>query len=453
MNLNKKRELIISGNMYKAIISLALPIMINNFIQTLYNLVDGVFISSLGSVEFAATSFVSTINHLLVTIGLGFSVAGISILSQLIGSKEYEKANKYASQLLVFSTLIGVVLAFIGFFTTEHLLKFMQIEEDLIYFGNLYLRITILDLPFMFMFAFFNAIMSSQGNTVLPTVLSGISAITNIILDPILMFTFDMGVAGAAWATVISKMLLGVGGMIILLNSDKSMIKPDFKNFRFNKDIIINSMKVAIPSTVGQSGAAFGFLALNFFVVSYSTATMAAYSLVNRVVSLVVQPSMGIGTSIVAIVGQNLGASNISRARECFKKACVLTSLVGIFGFFIILFFRVPIVNFFMQSKDDLAVIDQGIDYLLIISVSLPMLGIFSAFQGLFQGSGKTKYSMFMEIARLWFTRIPMILLFKYFTDFEEIGIWISMSLSNWFVCIYGYYVYRKELWVNRLVN
>jgi len=114
MDLKKRQESILRGNMYKTIFALSFPIMINNLIQTLYNLIDGLWISKIGSVEFAATSFVWPLNFLFISLGMGLSVAGTSILSQLLGAGEHEKANKYASQLIVLAILSGIVLAGVG---------------------------------------------------------------------------------------------------------------------------------------------------------------------------------------------------------------------------------------------------------------------------------------------------------------------------------------------------
>jgi putative MATE family efflux protein len=281
-------------------------------------------------------------------------------------------------------------------------------------------------------------------------VLGAVSSVLNAVLDPIFIFNFNMGVGGAAIATVISKALLAAACGIYLLKGN-SVIKPDFKNFRFNKEIIEKSLRIAIPSAAGQSGSAIGFAFLNIFIVSYGTSTMAAYGMVNRITSLVSQPASGISTAIISIVGQNIGAQNIKRAKESFKKSILLTSSIGIAGCIVLIIFRTGIINFFMQSKDDMEVIRQGIIYLVYISFSMPLMGIFSSFQGLFQGAGQTKQAMIMEIARLWFVRLPMILFFKHFTGIGSEGIWFSMSFSNLIICIYGYIIYKKGSWMNNL--
>ncbi|NMR86003.1 MATE family efflux transporter, partial [Vibrio parahaemolyticus] len=118
-----------------------------------------------------------------------------------------------------------------------------------------------------------------------------------------------------------------------------------------------------------------------------------------------------------------------------------------------LLIFDYEIISLFMQSKDDPSVIELSVNYLRYISWSMPLMGIFSVLQGLFQGSGKTKYSMTMEIGRLWFVRLPMILIFKNFTTWGASGIWFSMSFSNLIVCLYGFYIYSKGSWKKSVIN
>ncbi|MBU5591149.1 MATE family efflux transporter [Clostridium sp. MSJ-4] len=451
MNSKEKRNLILNGDLYKVIITLSLPIMINNLIQTLYNLADGVWVSKIGSVQFAATSFVWPVNFLFISIGIGLSIAGTSILSQLVGASKYEEANKYSSQLIVISLICSIAFAILGYIISPFVIRLMGGTGELGVYSNIYLRITFLDMPFMFLFFSFNSIMNSQGNTLMPTILSGISAILNVVLDPIFIFTFDMGIAGAAIATLISKALLALVGMVILMRSS-AIIKPSFKNFKFDKEIINKIVKVALPSSIGQSGSALGFMVLNGFIASYGTATIAAFGMVNRITSLIMQPAMGVGAALTSIVGQNLGSNQIDRVKEAFKKSLKLTISFSVIGCIILLWQSDAIINFFIQSRDDGEVIVQGINYLKYIAVSTPLMGIFSVFQGIFQGSGHTKYSMAMEIGRLWFVRLPMILIFKYFTNIGPSGIWFSMSFSNLIVCLYGLLIYRRDNWQRKVI-
>lgn len=447
-----KRNLILNGNMYEVLITLSIPIMINNLIQTLYNLADGIWVSKISSIHFAATAFVWPVNFLFISLGTGVSIAGTSLLSQLIGASDFEEANKYASHIVAISLISSVIFAIIGYLITPAVVYLMGATGDLAEYSNIYLKITFLDLPFMFLFFNYNSIMNSQGNTVAPMILGGISALLNVILDPIFIFTLNMGIAGAAYATLLSRALLAIWGLYLLMRPS-SLIKPSLKKFKFDKSISIKILKVALPSSIGQSGASLGFIVLNSFIASYGTATMAAFGMVNRITALIMQPGMGIGAALTSIVGQNLGSGQMKRVKEAFNKAIYLTVSFSTIGCIALILFDNSIINFFIQSKDDPSVISQGIVYLWYVSISMPLMGIFSVFQGVFQGSGHTKYSMSMEIGRLWFVRLPMILLFKYFTSIGPTGIWFSMSFSNLIVCLYGYWIYKNGNWQERIID
>ena len=452
MKKQDKTELILNGSIYRVLLTLSIPIIINSIIQTLYNLVDGVYVGMISTVHFAATAFVWPVNFLFISLGIGLSIAGTSLISQLVGRGDIEKAEEYASQLMAITFLSSIVFTVVGYMISPHIIRLMGATGDFAEYANTYLRITFLDLPFMFLYFNINSIMNSQGNTVTPTILSGLSAIINIILDPIFIFTFGWGIAGAAWATVISRAVLAVLGFVMLFK-ESNKIKPNFKEFKFNKQIIQEVIEVGVPSTIGQSGAALGFIVLNGFIASYGTATLAAFGMVNRITSLIMQPSMGIGSALTAIIGQNMGADQIDRVKESFQKALKLTISIGVAGAIFLVLFDDGIINFFIQSKDDPSVIPLSITYLFYTSLSMPLMGIFSVLQGIFQGTGHTKYSMAMEIGRLWLVRLPMILIFKHFTNVGSTGIWFSMSFSNLVVCIYGYLMYRRNKWQTKIIK
>lgn len=449
---NDRREMILSGSMYRTILILSFPIMINNLIQTIYNLVDGIWVSKISSVHFAATAFVFPINFFFISFGMGLSIAGTSILSQLIGGNKIDEAKEYSSQLIAITIISSILFAIIGYILSPTVIKLMGGTGVFAEYANTYLRIMFFEIPFMFLFFNINSMMNAQGDTITPMLLSGGSALINVILDPIFIFTLNWGIAGAAWATVLSKALLAFVGIGIIFGK-KNKIRPSFTNFRFDMEKIKKIIEVGLPISFGQTGASLGFIILNGFIASYGTATLAAFAMVNRITSLVMQPAMGMGAALTAIVGQNIGADQVKRAKEAFQKAFRLSLIIGVVGCAFLLIFDSEIINFFIQSEDDPSVIQLGLTYLGYISLSMPLMGMFSVFTGLFQGSGHTKYSMAMEIGRLWLVRIPMILIFKRFTDMGSTGIWFSMSFSNLIVCIYGYIMYRKNTWQEKVVK
>ena len=305
---------LLEGNLYRTILRLSLPIMVNNFIQTLYNLVDSLWLGRVGSDELAAVSFVWPINSLFIAVGMGLSIAGISLMSQHLGADEREEANRYATQLTAVAVLSGVVFGLIGSALSEPFVRLMGAQGDMMEYSAAYLHIQFLDTPFMFFYYIFNAIMNAQGNTLTPTLISGVSALMNMVLDPLFIFVFHMDVEGAALATVLSKVTMALAGAYVLWRNH-GVISLDFHHFRFDKERISRCMKVALPSIIGQSGSSFGFIVLNSFIVSYGTATMAAFGMVNKIFDLVNQPFSSVAGSLTAIVGQNIGANNLQRAK------------------------------------------------------------------------------------------------------------------------------------------
>jgi len=245
-----KSELIQNGDMYKVLLTLSIPIMINSIIQTLYNLVDGIWVSKISSVHFAATSFVWPINFLFVALGIGLSIAGTSLLSQLLGAGKLKEAREYTTQLMISSFSLSIVFMIVGVITSPYIIKLMGGEGDFANLANIYLRISFLDLPFMFLYFNINSMMNAQGNTVTPTILSAISALINVVLDPVFIFTFNMGIAGAAWATVISRVVLALFGVRFIFKEGNDL-KPDFRGFKFDKHILKEIVRVGLPASIG----------------------------------------------------------------------------------------------------------------------------------------------------------------------------------------------------------
>lgn len=447
-----RKELILKGNIYKAIAVISIPLMVNNFIHTLYNLADGFFVArGVGPVEFAATSFVSPVIMFFNALGQGIAVAGTTILSQLVGASKYEEANKYASQLFVISLIFSLCFTILGYWISPYIIGWMGGTSDLAYYSNIYLRICILGFPFIFISFVFNSILTSQGYTMISTTLSAISALINVILDPIFIFVFNQGLAGAAIATVISQSILVIGGLYVI-RKYSTKIRPSFRNFYFDFTKLGRIGKVALPASVGQTGSSLGFMVLNSFIASYGTATLAGFALGNKITNLVMQPPMGIGMGLTTIIGQNFGADQMDRVEEAFKKAMKISAIFGLFGTFILFFFNGPLVRGFLGSNQDIETVSESITYLKYIAFAMPFMGFFSIFHGLFQGSGHTKYSMAMGIGRLWALRLPLIYIFKNFTNLGSTGIWIAMTLSNFLVCVYGYIVYKTDRWKEKVI-
>lgn len=451
MNDNKQREKILYGNIPKVLLSLALPIMLGNALQTIYQLVDMFWISRLsyGDHAVAAVNFVWPAIFVTVAFGIGMNIAGTSIISQFIGLNKEREARKVAGQLIVFSFFFSLALGIAGSIFGKSFLILLGAQGSILEYGWEFLRIIFLGMPTMFVFFAFQAIKQGQGDTVTPMILAGGSIVLNIILDPIFMFTLHMGVAGAAWATVVSRALSSLAGLYLLFLTSNGL-RPGLSDLRFNALVFKKIIRVGLPSAFGQSIEGMGFMLLNVFVLGFGSYTMAAFGIGNKINSLVLMPAMGIGMALATVVGQNLGADQIDRATQAVKESMKLSvSILGIGG--LTLFFLAPYVVGIFTSEAQ--VLSQGIFYLRLISLTIPLMGVFQSFVGTFQGSGHTLTAMLITSGRLWGLRIPLIILLTHITTLEEKSIWISMSTSNLIICIIAFAVFLTGHWKQKIVQ
>lgn len=454
----ERSEMILHGNIYKIIAIISIPIILNNFIQQLYSLADAFWLGKLGTAEFASTSFTWPVVFLFNSIGIGLSIASISLISQLLGKKDFPLAQKYADTLINISLLFSIIFMLLGYFSADSIVNLMGATGDLAKYSIIYLKYSYLGIPFIFLYYIYSSILSAQGKNVIPTMISTTCVILNMILNPIFIFDtipftsisgLGLGVKGAAIATVITQGIMCIVGFIHLrFNHDKIKLNLQSLIFiKWKKCILKKIYHIALPSIIGQIGTAIGFIIMNSFIQSYGTETVAAYGMVNRISGLLNIPPGGIGTAITSIIGQNIGNNNIKRVKETFKKASIIVIIMSIIIAFISFIFRYEILSFFINAPKDSELMIQANSYMFYTLITLVMLNMFFVYQGLFQGSGNSKYSMAIDMTRLWIIRLPLILFFKYYTGYGATGIWLAMSISNVLVTIIAHLIYLNGTW------
>jgi len=449
MDFVKKRELILRGNIKKLIITLSLPIMFNNLIQTIYNLTDTYFIGKLPGNKIASISFVWPIIFFLMAFGIGISMAGTGIISQYLGSNQEDKAMKVSGQIISFSVIFSIIVGIMGSLASYKIIETMGATGDLLKYAHEYLNVMFLGMPTMFIMFAYTSIKRGEGDTVKPMIITLFSVVLNIILDPIFMFTLGLGVRGAAYATILSRGIFGVYALYTLFKPHNAL-QLKINDLKFDKELLTKLIRVGMPASIGQSTAALGFAVLNIFIVSFGEVTLTAFTLGNRVTSLIMMPAMGIGNALSPIVGQNLGADQVSRAKKCIKSSVIMSTIFLVIGGAIILYFSDQVLRIFTSNSE---ILEQGVPYLRLITLSIPLMGYFQILNGIFQGSGHTKFAMVLMIGRLWLIRIPLIVLSKNFTNLGYNGIWYSMVLSNLITVLVGYAIYKSGKWETKVIK
>ncbi len=441
----KKQHLILKDpNIYKGLLLLSIPLMLNNLIKTLHDVIDMFFVSEIPGFSTEAINSISLtfpVFFTYISLGVGLSAAGTALISQHLGSGQKEKAKHFSGNLITISLIVGILLMVTSFFVAEPIMRLMGTKDFVLENSVKYLKIRAFELPFVFIFFAFTAIRQSSGDTLTPVIYGVITVIVNIILSPILISTFGFGVSGAAIATLIANVVV-VPFIIYQLFNSQNGIRIDKKSLILDPDVAHKIFTYAIPASLGQSISSVGFIIMNTIIVTYGDPTVAAFSVGNRINSIILHPVMAIGGVLAAYLGQNIGNQNPERAREAFRKAMVLSAGLMALGSFAVIWFREPLLSIFI--KDDPIALNLGIEYMFYLLIGLPLMGIFQTFVGTFNGTGNTKFTFAFTIARLWLLRIPAILIFKYLTDIGSSGIWYAMLISNIVIIIPGIYFYRQ---------
>ena len=447
---DKKREMILGGDMRKVIIKLALPLMLSNLIQTVYSITDTYFVSGLGDTEVAAIGFVWNLVFLVISLGLGLSVAGRSMISQYVGAHDEKSARQAEGQLMSFMSVIGLGFSILCYIIAPYILKLMGADGALYDYSLSYMRIIMLGMPFTYLYFAFNSIKNARGDMITPMIISAVSVAINIILDPICIFDwgFGWGVAGAAIATTFSRSIIAIA-VIIMVALGKLGIKIHWKDLVFHKETIKKILKIGLPASFGQASAAIGFTIMTVMVKSFGELTLTAFVIGSRINGLVLMPLMGIGWAFTTVAGQNLGAGKIDRVKLGYRWSIIYSMIFAVIGGGIMAGLAPHIIGIF---TDNPIVIEQGTFFLYIITLALPLMGIFQSLIGLYQGTGHTKFSSIMMIGRLWLLRIPMILIMKNFTNFEEKSVWYAIILSNLVICTVGIIGYFHGFWKKKTI-
>lgn len=445
LSAKNNTELILNGSLTKAIFSLAIPIVINNFIQTMYNLTDAYWLGKLGTSDMAGISLVSPVQNMVVNFGQGITLAGSILISQYVGAKDLKNARSMASQIFVCAMIFSIVLALVCCGCTPGIVQWLGAEGDVFIKGKTYLQIVILDLPFLFMINIFTAVSQAQGNTIRPMLLNLLGILLNMIFDPLFMIGLDWGIAGAAFATLLAKVPCALIGFCLLCNKNND-VHLVFKNFRLERTKLENIIKIGLPTAIGGSTMQFGFLLMTKNVLVFGDDAMAAYGIGNRINGIITMPSNAMGSAVATIVGQNIGANQMGRAEKAYKKArwmivCFLfvggmilsrnvvsTALVGIF------------------SKDA-RVISMAADFLSIMAFCCWTNGIHNTTTGLFQGTGNTIYTMAVEVSRLWVFRFATLFVLREWFNMQERSVWFSVVVSNAISAFILWVLYKCNLW------
>lgn len=429
MKVKGNTEEILHGNLIKAILSIAIPVVINSFLQTMYNLTDTFWLGKLGTEELAAINLVTPVQQIVMNFGSGITVAGAVLISQLIGARNIKKANNLANEIFICAIGFSVVMAVLLSVFASGIVAWLGADGLTAQYATTYLTLVILDMPFLYTVNIFQSVNQAQGDTVRPMFLNLLGICINMVLDPLLMVVLHWGVAGAALATVFAKMIPAIVAFIKLHTSDKE-VRLSLKTVKFLKEDIKKIITVGFPTAIGGSTMQFGFLLMSKNVYVFGTQAMAAYGIGNKVNGLITLPSNGIGSAVSTIVGQNYGANQLDRAYKGYKISMYIAVGFLFVGGMILSrpFLSTAMVTVF---SDDPEVIRMAADFLSIMAFWCFANGVHNCTSGLFQGSGHTEVTMIIDVTRLWVFRFATLFFCQKVLNMGVESVWYSVVVSN----------------------
>lgn len=405
---NKKIELLGKAPMPKALVSLGIPIMIGMLINALYNLVDAYFVGGLGESPMGAISIVFPLGQVVVGLGLMFGNGAASYLSRLLGSGDKKTANIVASTALYSSVLIGAVLIIFSTIFLKPILTSLGATETIMPYALTYARIYVISCIFNVFNVTMNNIVASEGaaKTTMCALLLG--AVINIGLDPLFIYTFDMGVAGAAIATAISQFVSTLVYLTYILRK-KSAFTFSIKEFIPTQQTFVEILKIGIPTLTFQLLTSLSIALINRASSDYGDAVIAGMGAVTRVTSMGTLVVFGFLKGFQPIAGFSYGAKNFKRLRESIKISILWSTIFCVVVGLLMVVFSTQIISQFANGNGEM--ISVGQKSLAANGLSFFLFGFYTVYSSLFLALGKGTAGFFLGACRQGICFVPIILL------------------------------------------
>lgn len=416
--------------MLKLIVSMSLPAMFSMLVQSLYNIVDSAFVAQLGEGALTAVSLAFPIQMLIISVAVGTGIGINSLVSRRLGEKNQEEANSAATHGILLGLFSGIVVAILGLLFTRFFFECFTNDKTMIDMGYSYI-IIITTLSFgSFVQINIEKTLQATGNMIYPMIFQLVGAMTNIILDPIMIFGLfgfpKLGVSGAAIATVIGQIFAMLLSLYVVFKKSHD-VHITFKGFKLNFKTIKNIYAVGFPSMVMQSIGSVLIVGLNSILITFSDAAVSVLGIYYKLQSFIFMPVFGLTQGVMPIMGYNYGAKNKHRLLSALKIGSVIAILIMLIG--TILFMSIPdkLLMIFNASEQMLEI---GVKALRTISLCFVPAAIGIMFSTLFQAIGQGHKSLYISILRQLVIILPAAYLLS------KIGlyyVWYSFPIAEVF--------------------
>ena len=431
-----------TGNLKKLSIKMAIPMVISMLSLALYNLVDSIFVSNIGTEALTAISLSFPIQSLIIAVGLGTGIGVNSLIARKLGEKKEDLVQNIILHGIFLVLFSYIIIAIIGGTLTTSIIKIFTKNELILKYGKQYLSIYMIFSFGILYQILFEKISEAIGKPVYSMLIQFSGAVINLVLDPILIYGLykipALGIHGAIIATVFGQICGMVLGIILL---KRKGIKFNLKQIKFEIEIIKEIYIVGLPSIVTESIAAFVTLFLNRVLIYYSEFAVPFLGIYIKVQSLIFMIVYGFNYGMIPIVGYNFGAKKYDRMKDCIKIFIVYVEIIMLLGIIIFMLLGKNIFNIYGAEQ---GIIDIGIVGFRVLCLGFIFAGVSLVFSSVFQAIGKGKYSLMIYLLRQLIINIPVIFLLRYSVSINYI--WNIFVLSEIVAMIFSYLVYKYEM-------
>lgn len=432
------------GNIYRGIVIFSLPMIIGNLIQQMYNIVDTLIVGRyLGASALSAVGSSYSIMVLLTSMVIGVCMGANVVFSHFYGARDIKNMRVSIFNSFVFTMIFSLIINLVAIIFFEGIISFINVPEKAILNTREYLFVILCGMSFVSLYNFFSSVLRSIGNTVVPLIAVGISAVLNIFLDLVFVVYLGFGVDGAAFATVISQAISAVVVSIYCFIKCKEYI-PSREECFFSRRMLKLISENSILTSIQQSIMNFGILLVQGLVNSFGYFVSAAFAIVVKIDAFAYMPAQDFGNAFSTFVAQNMGAKKKDRVEEGIKKAVLISSIFCFVSSFLVFIFSRELMEIFVGKSSE-EIVNIGIRYLRIEGSFYIGIGILFLMYALYRGLGRPSISIVLTVISLG-TRVALAYLLSSIRDIGVIGIWWSVPIGWFLADVYGFiYFYRKK--------
>ena len=414
----------------KLLFTMSLPIMISMLVQALYNVVDSMFVARVSENALTALSIAFPIQNLMIAVSVGLGVGLNAVVSRALGAKDTKGVNRAATNGIMLMFICGLIFMLGGATLVRPYFEMQTDIEEIVTSGIDYTSIVMIGSMGVFMQILFERLLQSTGRTMLTMFSQGVGAIINIIFDPIFIFGYfgfpKMGVAGAAYATILGQWVAALLGLILNIRKNPE-VSISMKGFKPHGATIRLILSIGIPSVVMQSiGSVMTFL-MNQILIAFSSTAVAVFGVYFKLQSFVFMPVFGLTNGTVPIVAYNFGARKGDRMKKTIQYSVYAAIVIMICGALIFQSIPDKLLMLFDASDEMLRV---GVPALRIISLSFPLAGFGIGAGAVFQALGFSVYSMIISLIRQLVVLIPCAYLIGMLTG-DVTGVWWAFVVAE----------------------